>query len=47
MTPRAYVGAALLISSLFVMEIDLKKWKGNRKVGVCEDEGGKAGREQL
>lgn len=47
LTPRAYVGAALLISSLFVMEIDLKKWKGNRKVGVCEDEGGKAGREQL
>lgn len=44
--PRAYAGAALLILSLFVMEIDRKKWK-NRKADVYENEGGKAGRGQL
>ena len=40
--PRAYVGAAILISSLFVMEIDLKKRKNKREecVETCVSENG-------
>lgn len=44
--PRAYAGAALLIASLFVMELDLKKLFFGRKRAREEDGSGREGSEE-